>query len=123
MVCFVVCSESYSFEPVWFFFFTSHIPKKYMYVYFIIYLTGGFLVIIAEGQIPIEVGRILPPSRWVIPLDISNPQCGRAQPFLTDPYLWECFYLNGCNQMSQGGSRALHLFGSLWNPSDSISKP
>ena len=57
-----------------------------MFCFFIIYLTGGYLVIIAEGQIPIEVGRILPPSRWVIPLDISNPQCGRAHPFLHDPY-------------------------------------
>ena len=104
-----------------FFHFTYTLTIHVCLLYYI-YLTGGYLVIIAEGQIPIEVGRILPPSRWAIPLDISNPRCGRAQPFLTDPYLWEHFYLSGRNQMSQGGSRALHLFGPLWNPPDSISK-
>ena len=109
---------------LWFgLFFSLHIYLVGTCV-FIIYLTGGYLVIIAEGQIPIEVGRILPPSCWVIPLDISNAQCGRAQPFLTtEPYWWEFYSYNGQNQMSQRRSRALHLLGSLWNPPDSISKP
>ena len=100
MFCLVVCIETYSFEPflACFFHFTYTLTIHVCLLYYI-YLTGGYLVIIAEGQIPIEVGRIIPPIRWVIRLGISNAQCGRAQPFLTDLYLWEYFYLNGRNQM------------------------